>query len=95
MGDEGADVRCSQMLLEREKPPLMLYLIWAEYTRLAKEVASAAFFGSSIDRAIAARREVLELKLAGRPDELNSTLDEVTETVANFERARDPDDLIS
>jgi hypothetical protein len=92
---DGAGERCSQMLAEGEKPPLMLYLIWAEYTRLAKEIASAAFFGSSIDRAIAARREVLKSEFAERPDELNSALEEVTETMANFETARDPDDLIS
>ncbi len=90
---EGAEARCSQMLLEREKPPLMLYLIWAEYTRLAKAIASAAFFGSSIERAIAARREVLRSEFVGRPDELNAALDEITETMANFERAGDPDDL--
>jgi hypothetical protein len=92
---EGADARCSQMLLEREKPPLMLYLIWAEYTRLAKEVASAAFFGSPIDRAIDRRREVLKREFAGRPAELDSALDELSETMASFESARDPDDLIS
>jgi hypothetical protein len=87
---DGAGERCSHMLAEGEKPPLMLYLIWAEYTRLAKEIASAAFFGSSIDRS-----EVLNQEFVGRPDELNFTLDEVTEKMANFERALDPDDLIS
>ena len=92
---EGAGERCSQMLAERGNPPLMLYLIWTEYTRLAKEVAAAAFFGVPIERAVAERAEVLTSKFAGRPDELDSALDEVTETVANFERARDPDDLIS
>jgi hypothetical protein len=91
---EGADGRCSRMLAEHEKPPLMLYLIWTEYTRLAKEVASAAFFGSSIERAIDGRREVLNRKFARRPDELNSALGELTETMAGFESARDPDDLI-
>src|SRR6266481_6943335 len=65
---DGAGERCSQMLAEGEKPPLMLYLIWTEYTRLAKEVAAAAFFGSSIERAIAGRREVLKSEFAGRPD---------------------------
>jgi hypothetical protein len=30
--------------------PLMLYLVWSEYTRLAKQVAAAAVFGLSIDR---------------------------------------------
>jgi hypothetical protein len=91
---EGADERCGQMLAERENPPLMLYLIWAEYTRLAKEVASAAFFGSSIERAIAERREVLKMEFAGRSDELDSALDELTETMRDFESARDPGDLI-
>jgi hypothetical protein len=90
---EGASERCSQMLAERGTPPLMLYLIWTEYTRLAKEVAAAAFFGSSIERAIAGRREVLKSEFAGRPDELNSALDELAETMASFERASDPDDL--
>jgi hypothetical protein len=92
---EGAGERCSQMLAEGKKPPLMLYLLWTEYTRLAKEVAAAAFFGVPIERAVAERAEVLTSKFAGRPDELDSALDEVTETMANFERARDPDDLIS
>ena len=91
---EGADERCSQMLMEREKPPLMLYLIWTEYTRLAKEVAAAALFGSSIERAIEGRREVLKSELAGRPDELNSALDELAATMAGFESAGDPEDLI-
>src|SRR5258708_4925550 len=91
---EGAGERCSQMLAEGGTPPLMLYLIWTEYTRLAKEVAAAAFFGSSIERAIAARRESLKSELAGRPDELDAALDELAEIMASFERARDPDDLI-
>jgi hypothetical protein len=91
---EGADERCAQMLAAQEKPPLMLYLIWAEYTRLAKEVASAAFFGSSITRTIDGRREALKAEFAGRPRELNAALDELAETIASFESARDPDDLI-
>lgn len=41
-GSEGAAQRCEQMLAERQKPPLMLYLVWSDYTRLAKEVAIAA-----------------------------------------------------
>src|SRR5215211_1825710 len=48
---EGAGPRCAQMLAERQKPPLMLYLIWSDYTRLAKEIASAAVYGASIGRA--------------------------------------------
>jgi len=33
-----------------EQPPLMLYLIWSEYTRLSKSIAAAAIFGPSINR---------------------------------------------
>jgi hypothetical protein len=38
---EGAGPRCRQMVEAGEKPPLMLYLVWTDYTRLAKEVAIA------------------------------------------------------
>jgi hypothetical protein len=48
---EGAVERCNHLLASGEKPPLMLYLVWSEYTRLAKQVASAAVFGPSNDRA--------------------------------------------
>ena len=41
---EGAVERCAQMLANGEQPPLMLYLVWSEYTRLAKQVAAAAIF---------------------------------------------------
>jgi hypothetical protein len=39
---DGAIARCSRMLADGERPPLMLYLVSTEYTRLAKEVAAAA-----------------------------------------------------
>lgn len=47
---EGAVERCGRLLANGEQPPLMLYLIWSEYTRLAKQIAGAAIFGDSIDR---------------------------------------------
>jgi hypothetical protein len=47
---DGAAERCAQMLAGGEQPPLMLCLIWSEYTRLAKQIAAAAIFGGSIDR---------------------------------------------
>jgi hypothetical protein len=48
---EGAAERCSQLLANGETPPLMLHLVWSEYTRLAKQIASATVFGPSNDRA--------------------------------------------
>jgi hypothetical protein len=47
---EGALERCGQMLANGEQPPLMLNLVWSEYTRLAKQIAAAAILGGSIDR---------------------------------------------
>jgi hypothetical protein len=44
---EGAIERCAQMLARMERPPLMLYLVWSEYTRLAKQITAAAIFGAS------------------------------------------------
>jgi hypothetical protein len=48
---EGAAERCIQLLASGETPPLMLYLVWSEYTRLARQIASATVFGPSNDRA--------------------------------------------
>ena len=48
---EGADERASQLLANGEQPPLMLNLIWSDYTQLAKHIAAATVFGSSINRA--------------------------------------------
>jgi hypothetical protein len=48
---DGAEARCREMLAGREYPPLMLYLVWFECTRLAKEVASAAAFPHEAARA--------------------------------------------
>jgi hypothetical protein len=90
---EGADARYSQMLAAQQVPPLMLYLVWLDYTRLAKEIASAARFGPSIDRAIEKRREVLAKEFTDRPGELGAALDELRETMAAFENAREPSDL--
>ena len=48
---EGAGERAAQLLANGEQPPLMFYLIWTDYTQLAKHVAAATVFGSSINRA--------------------------------------------
>lgn len=91
---EGAQARCVQMLQAREKPPLMLHLIWQDYTSLAKEIASAAIFGAAIDKTIARRREMLEQEFAGRPAELEAAVTELADTMASFAAAREPDDLL-
>jgi hypothetical protein len=47
---DGAAERCGELLASGRQPPLMLYLIWSDYTRLSKQIAAAAIFGSSINR---------------------------------------------
>jgi hypothetical protein len=90
---EGSQSRCYEMLARREKPPLMLYLVWLEYTQLAKTIASAAIYGASIDRGTARDRELPRRDLADRPSELKTAPAELTEAMARFESAHDPDDL--
>lgn len=80
---EGAESRCAQMLLHQQEPPLMLYLVWLEYTRLAKEIASAAFFGPPVTS-----------RLEGRFRKSDVNLDHATESVARFRAAQDPEDLV-
>jgi hypothetical protein len=58
------------MLAQHEKPPLMLYLMWLEYTQLAKLIATAAIFGSATDRATATREIVARIESARDRDDL-------------------------
>jgi hypothetical protein len=38
---EGAKERYAQLLQAQQEPPLFLYLVWVDYTRLATEIAAA------------------------------------------------------
>jgi hypothetical protein len=90
---EGSSSRCYQMLARHEKPPLMFYLIWLEYTRLAKAIATAAICGLSADPATAGDRGLSRRDPADRPPERNAGRAALTETMARLERALDPGDL--
>ncbi|MEA3161757.1 MAG: hypothetical protein QOD95_3305 [Gammaproteobacteria bacterium] len=74
---EGAEPRCRQMLAEGEKPPLMFYLVWTDYTRLAKEIAAAGL-SRAIERGAASAgldalvQTMARLEHAGEPDDLPS-----------------------
>ena len=74
---EGAGPRCRQMIEAGEKPPLMLYLVWTDYTRLAKEVAAAGL-SRAIDRGAAPvdldalMQTMARLQHAGEPADLAS-----------------------
>jgi hypothetical protein len=74
---EGAGPRCRQMIEAGERPPLMLYLVWTDYTRLAKEVAAAGL-GRAIERGAAPAdldalvQTMARLQHAGEPANLAS-----------------------
>jgi hypothetical protein len=72
---EGADARCRQMIEAGEKPPLMLYLVWTDYTRLAKEVAAAGISreierGAGSENHQALVQMTARLQQADEPDDL-------------------------
>ena len=74
---EGADLRCRQMIEAGERPPLLLYLVWTDYTRLAKEVAAAGL-SRAIERGAAPAdldalmQTMARLQHAGEPADLAS-----------------------
>jgi hypothetical protein len=73
---EGAESRCRQMLEQGEKPPLMFYLVWTDYTRLSKEIA-AAVLGRAVEGGASPGRDLLaqamtRLQQADEPDDLRS-----------------------
>jgi hypothetical protein len=91
---DGADIRCAEMLQAKGKPPLLLHIVWQDYTRLAKEIASAAAFGPTVEKTVTRRREMLQQELAERPAELEAAIAELKDTMSRFEMAREPDDLL-
>lgn len=91
---ENAGSRCNEMLANREAPPLMFYLMWQSYTRLAKEIAIAAIFGSSLERATDREREHFQRSLSSQPYKLQAALSALIETTARLKSASDPNDLI-
>ena len=90
---EGAGQRCSDMLARREQPPLMIYLVWSDYTRLAKDIASAAIFGSPADHSEKEQRHYFSQPLAGASAEPGKTVAMFTVSADRLKRAQDPDDL--
>jgi hypothetical protein len=52
---DGATERCRHMLEARERPPLVFFLLWAECTNLAKEIALAAVYGPATQTDVPSR----------------------------------------
>jgi hypothetical protein len=89
---EGAAERCARMLEAGERPPLMLNLLWMEYTRLAKKIVLATTYSPLLTQAAEVRSYGLS---ADQESELATVLNEVKAKMDRFEAIYDPDDLIS
>jgi len=90
---EGAEPRCHRMLADREFPPLVIYLMWLEYTRLAKEVAAATILGSSIDKSTNGLCETLARRLSDQPSQPLVTLETLDDARSLLNKAHEPNDL--
>jgi hypothetical protein len=89
---DGAEARYHQMLANHDFPPLMFYLVWKTFTRLAKEIAIASIYGSSLDRASKDDKRRFQTTWQSRPQEQPAaTL--TAEGVARLLAAFDPTDL--
>jgi hypothetical protein len=91
---DGAQARHDQMLENHDFPPLMFYLIWQTFTRLAKEIAIASIYGYSIDRASEDEERRFRTTSRSRPQEPAATLTINAEGVARLLAASDPTDLL-
>jgi hypothetical protein len=65
---DGAAERCRQMLEARERPPLVFFLLWAECTHLARDIALAA-----ARRAATPDETLSRVQVAQDPEELDPT----------------------
>lgn len=81
------------MLENRELPPLMFYLLWGSFTRLAKEVAVASIYGSCLDVALERQSRNLRSALAGQPKQLEAALIAQKENATLLMSASDPNNL--
>ena len=93
-GLDGSEARCHQMLANQDFPPLMFFLVWQTFTRLAKEIAIASIYGSSFDRIPKRDEQHLETTLQSRSQEPATARSVNREGVDRLGVASDPADLL-
>ena len=91
---DGAGPRCNRMLVERQYPPLMVYLIWLGHApRQGDRLRGDLWLIDRPSRNPGSR--AFRAELAGRPAaELASALDALTDTMGRLRSAHEPDDLL-
>ena len=91
---EGAGPTADFPLLYDERPPFMIYILWRETTRLAKEIATACIYGSSLENALVKGVQWAGKKFRGDPKAANELSDEIKALLGRLRAANNPDDLL-
>ena len=91
---EGAGPTAYLLLSHGERPPLMIYILWRETTRLAKEIATACIYGSSLENALVNDVRWAREKFRDDPKAANEWIDEFKTMLGRIRAANDPDDLL-
>jgi hypothetical protein len=91
---EGVGPRAYSLLSHGERPPLMIYVLWHETNRLAKEISTACIFGSSHENGFASLFQAAREKFPDDPKRANEWIDEFKAAFERVRAANDPDDLL-
>jgi hypothetical protein len=91
---KGAGRTAYLQLSHGERPPLMFYVLWAEATRLAKEIAIASIYGSSLESALASDIRWARENFGDDHQAANEWIDEFKAGLALLRSANEPEDLL-
>jgi hypothetical protein len=91
---EGAGPTADFPLLYDERPPFMIYILWRETTRLAKAIATACIYGSSLENVLVTGVQWAREKFRDDPKAANELIDEIKALLGRLRAANDPDDLL-
>jgi hypothetical protein len=91
---EGAGPTADLPLVHDERPPLMIYILWRETTRLAKEIATASIYGLSLEYASAKGVQWAGEKFRDDPKSADELIDEIKALFGCLSAANEPDNLL-
>jgi hypothetical protein len=72
----------------------MIYILWRETMRLAKAIATACIYGSSLENALVKGVQCAREKFRDDPKAANELIDEIKALLGPLRAANDPDDLL-
>jgi hypothetical protein len=90
--EKDAGARCYNLLTNRDRPPLLIYILWEEVTIAAKEIAFAHTYGSNWQAGLLGDIEYLCTQAPTQAAELRR---QHANMVDRMRAAVEPDDLIA